>query len=95
MQNKIIDDFVAKDTRVEDLVERIRFIVMHHQEIGKAQSNVEEQRIRIVDTQMILRRILEVSFSLLLLTFLSPLLIIIAALIKLESKNMVKSFKGG
>lgn len=79
-----IHDIFNKETKIEDIIKRFEFITNNYQRLSKQKLD------KIIAFKIpIWKRVFDIVFSSLALLFFSPIFIIIALLIRLESKGKV------
>ena len=89
IHNGIIDDYISRKTEIDNLVERIRFLLMNRYEIRNSKGKTRSSKKPYHSLNLTLRKIIDLSFSAFLLLALIPLFVIVGIIIKLESKGPV------
>lgn len=97
-QTNGIDDLITSETAVPDLIDKISILKKYKYFQTRLPYSVNHQEQKsTISNQAILKRMVDIIVSSLILLIVSPLLIIIAIAIKLESKGPVfyKSLRAG
>ena len=92
-----VDDIISSNTSVTDLADKIKILKKYKSLRDKLPYFVEMPKRKIFNRKYLLKRSIDVALSIILLIALSPLILLIALAIKLESRGPVfyKSLRAG
>lgn len=87
--HEIIDDYIPINIKTNDLIERIRFLLMYHNEGSVIKQKTYFLKKYLLFFDMAIRRTVDWSASFMLLILLMPIFFLVSILIKIESKGPV------
>ena len=92
-----IDDFISLETSLPDLTEKIAILKKYKSFQNRLSYSIAAEPESGINEQLILKRLVDIVFSAFALLILSPIILIIAVCIKLESKGPIfyKSLRAG